>query len=345
MADKTDDKEEKLVAVGDGADESAETLETELKKNAEAEASDERVGQEEETAEKDDDVDTSDGREAIRASRRAERKRRREQDARNRRELNFLRQRNEALERRQSELSLRQEKQETLSTDQRVGQLDGQIREAEEIHAAAISKNDGATATEALRVRSQLENARNKIVQGKEKKQEKEESADRVESTEPRVSHAAVKNGREWVKRNPWFDPELTDEDSYLTRAIEERLAREGELTADDPEYWQELDRRLAKRLPDVVKKKPLKKKDDIFNEDDDDLDDEKPEPKRDAKKPRGPVFSVGGRTRSLGSREVFINAERRKALEEAGVWDDPVQRERYLKSYKRYDDDARRNS
>lgn len=341
MADKKDEekKEEKLVAVGDGAAESEETLETELetegKQETSSESSDEKVGHEEE-----EEGGTDAEREAIRESRRAERKRRRQREAGNRRELNFLRQRNEQLERRQSELAARQDQQEVLSIDQRIGLVDGQIREAEEIHSQAVTNKDGATATEALRVKTQLDGVKNSLLQTKEGKKKKEEEKETPIAQGP--SREAVENGRAWLKDNSWFDPKLSDEDSFLARAIEERLAREGELSPEEPEYWEELSRRVSKRLPDVVKKKTKVKTDDIFEEDDDEPEEK---PQKVSKKPKGPVFSVGGRTRPLKPNEVFINAERRKALEEAGVWDDPERRERYMKSYQRWDEEARKNS
>jgi hypothetical protein len=37
----------------------------------------------------------------------------------------------------------------------------------------------------------------------------------------------------------------------------------------------------------------------------------------------------------------VYISAERKEAMIEAGVWDDPVLRNKYLKSYSDYDKQA----
>ncbi len=55
----------------------------------------------------------------------------------------------------------------------------------------------------------------------------------------------------------------------------------------------------------------------------------------------RGPAFRTGGRERPLKKNEVYISAERKEAMIEAGVWDDPVLRNKYLKSYADYDKQA----
>ena len=38
----------------------------------------------------------------------------------------------------------------------------------------------------------------------------------------------------------------------------------------------------------------------------------------------------------------VYVTPERRQAMEDAGVWDDPVARNKYLKAYAEYDRNRR---
>lgn len=346
MADKNDDKktseEEKLVVVGDGAETSTETLEeqqaSDNKKDA-AEASveevDERVGHEE-----DDDENAVEGEtvEQKRERRRGERKRRRENDSRMRREVNFLRQRNEQLERQFSQTNARLDRQETATIDSRINGIDSQIRQAESIHAQAVEQQDGKTATEALRIKDELIEQKRQLTESKARPQRPQPQQQATSAPRPDVQEQA----NAWFKRNEdWFDPHLNDEVSHLVKVMEDRLSREGRLDPGTPEYWDELDRRVAKRFPDLAER----------DADDDDDQGDRPAPKGKnsqpppKKKPSGPRFSVGGRERALGKNEVFINAERRRALEEAGVWDDPVTRERYLKAYQTYDSEARKNS
>lgn len=338
--------EEKLVVVGEGAEEASEEsvdkqLATEKKAAGSEEATDERVGHEEET---EDDGPEGETVEQKRERRRGERQRRRHRDSMNRKELDFLRKRNESLERRQSELALRQDVQDITTMDSRVNGLDQQIRQAESIHSQAVKAGDGESATEALRIRDDLMSQRNKISDTKDQKtREVKEAASKPAATSevPGVSSQVMKQATSWMERNNWFDKTLSDETSHLVKVMEDRLGREGDLNPGQPEYWEELDRRVAERFPNL-KKKSMKAKDEDWGDNDDDDDSGKEKinlpPK---KKTGGPRLAVGGRERALGKNEVYIDAERRKALEDAGLWDDPDTRQRYLKSYQSYDKSA----
>src|ERR1051326_5838200 len=175
-----------------------------------------------------------------------------------------------------------------VSLEQRIGAAEGQIRQAEEIHAAAVKNANGEVATEALRVKDSLADELRKL---KEAKEEKESRAKRAAPTEtdsrPRPPQATI----EWVKKNEWFDPSLRDETSLLVKVMEDRLAAEQEYDPSSPEYWEELDRRIDAKFPTLRKKKSVKADDKIF-EDDDGEEETKAPPK---KKSGGPRFSVNG--------------------------------------------------
>lgn len=357
MADKeTENKEdEKLTPVGDGIEstESDEKDKEESKKAAPE--GDERAGHAEDDDDDDPDPELDDEatlRDKLRQQRRNQKKRRAARVQSDRRELEFLRRRNDQVERQLSQVVLRQEKSEVSSIDQRIGQLEGQIREAESIHTSAVDAKDGSTATEALRVKGELERTRDQLKSDRESRQKTAREAEERRQTAPVPDAEAVANGRDWVARNEWFDADLRDDDSYLARAIEERMAREGRLDPRDPEYWEELDRRIAKKLPHLSKGS---KRGEEVKEDDDprkvkwDDDGDPPARKKsdssDKKKPSGPRISVGGRTRPLKSNEVYLSEQRIQALKEAGVYDDPEKLQRYLRAYKTYDEEARKNS
>lgn len=343
MAKEDEKKEdEKLIPVGEGIETSDEESKQPADK-AEATGSDEKIGQgEDDEDDKDDDgtLETDPERARIRERRRKEKQRRSQRIASDRRELEFLRKRNDDVERQLSHVVLRQDKAEVVSIDQRIGYLEGQIREAESIHTEAVNAKDGATATEALRVTGQL---REHLTRLKDDKEEKSKPPAKAAPESRGPDPEAIVNGREWLSDNDWFDPNLKDEDSFLARALEERLAREGRLNPRDPEYWEELNRRIEKRLPGLRKEKKAKDDDDpdgVFTEDDD-----KPQ-KKPVRKGGGPRIAVGGKTRSLKPNEVYISEQRKQALIDAGVWDDPEKRDRYMRSYKKYDDEAaQRNS
>jgi len=348
MAKEDQKEDEKLVPVGDSVETSEKEEESKKPaKSAADEDSDEKVGHAEEASddeEDDEEGEVSPERQRIRERRKREKLNRQRRISSDRRELDFLRKRNEQVEQELSKVRLRQDKVEDASVDGRIGILEGQIREAEEIHGKAVDAKDGATATEALRVRDQLRDALGQLKGGKETRQkERKEEQQRAAQADSAPDTEAVILGREWVSKNGWFDPKLGDEDSFLVRAIEERMAREGRLDPATPEYWEEFDRRIDKKFPNLRKEKTAKDADDEDVEWDE--DDEKPQKKTPEKKRGGPRIAIGGKTRSLKPNEVYLSEQRIQALKEAGVYDDPEKLQRYLKAYKRYDEEALRNS
>ena len=55
--------------------------------------------------------------------------------------------------------------------------------------------------------------------------------------------------------------------------------------------------------------------------------------------------MTAGAQDRPLKPNEVYISPERKEAMIEAGVWDDPETRQRYLKQYADYDRNAGENA
>lgn len=333
MAEVEKEVKDELIPVGPGADEdvrdeSEERSEQEERAEGGGEAEDERVSH----AEEDDDGE----REQIRQRRRAEKQRKKENRNRDRVELNFLRSRNEQLERRQSELDARVANGEMVQIDSKIAELDGQIREANNLKALALSKNDGASVVQADDIlrdltagKTHLENVKNTRINNA-----------RLARTQPNVDPMVQARAREWVEEHDWYDTNLRDPDSKVARAVEDQLVQEGRLDARNDEYWDELDRRLKKYLPHRFGKVngSRDEEDDREEQEDEDREDTRQE-----RRPRGPQVRVGGRERPLKKNEVYISAERKEAMMEAGVWNDPVLREKYLKQYQKFDRDNRR--
>jgi hypothetical protein len=96
-------------------------------------------------------------------------------------------------------------------------------------------------------------------------------------------------------------------------------LAKEG-FNPQTEEYWEELRRRASKRLPERFEGEAPRR-----------------EPKRE---PRGGPAVGSGREHAPATtrREIYISPERKQALIEAGVWDDPVLRNKYVQRYAEYD-------
>lgn len=338
-------KAEDVVMVGPGAD---EDIREESEERSEEETTEEREeqeggGEEEERGESDERVghEPDEGeegdRESIRRRRRLEKQRKKENRARDRLELNFLRQRNEQLERRQSELDARVANGEMIAIDNKISELDGQIREAERLKSMAVEKANGEAVTEADRIIRDLTAGRNQLVSVREQRT-RAQSAPRQQQADPAIIEAA----RNWAESKDWYDPNLRNADSRVAKAIEDQIFLEGRLDPRTDEYWNELDRRLRKYMPHRYGN-GKNTREEVDDDDDQEEEHEERQERREERRPRGPRITVGGRERPLRKNEVYISEERKQALKDANVWDDPVLREKYLKQYQKYDRENRR--
>lgn len=325
---KVEEEEEEFVMVGDG-------VEDEQAVSQQIAADDDQLDDEEDERHADDDRRIGAGeavddekREARRVERKTRRQRQKEARDRDQRELRFLRQRNEQVERQLGDLSRRVSGQEKASIDGRIRQLDSAIASAEDVYAKAIDAGEGKDAAEAQRIRDQLRDQRNYLQQYKE-----QEMSEPVEDTGP--DPALVENVKDWHSRNEWFDFGRRDEDSAIAGAVDDRMAAEG-WDPTTTEYYDELDRRLAARLPHLYRG---------AGNSADDADGGEVNNRGSAKSSGGPKFRVGGRERALRSNEVHISRERREAMEQAGVWEDPVLRKKYLKRYADWDRENQNNA
>lgn len=271
----------------------------------------------------DDGEDDSAATEELRAQRRKERKERKERQERARerdkKELEFLRHRNEALEKQFSTLEGRVVRNETISIDERISQVEGQLKTADDVIASAISSANGKDAAEAQNIRDQLRDNLQKLKGHRETLTKPVAQPQRqVAAPNPDV----VLHAREWVSKNAWFDASLRDQDSVIADTIDKRLAAEGSNPASE-EHWRELDSRLKKYLPHRYAAAAAPAETTTTQQ-------------------RGPAMANGGRqSAALKPGEVYISPERKDAMKELGVWDDPVLRKKYLKRYMDYDREA----
>lgn len=282
----------------------------------------------------DDDDDAADGKRARRRQERKERKAaQRKARERTERELKFLRNRNEQLERRFSEfeqtVDQRVANNELAGIDTQLNKAKSDLQLANQVIAKAAEDNNGADMAEALDHRDTI---RDTIRDLEETKQYYSNNESRQPAREPREldpRHAAY--AQSFMMDHEWYDPRATDQDSRAVLMIDRALAGEG-YDPKTKQYWDELRERVHEQLPHHF----------ADDGDDDDADDtEERKPRGEAKEKRrggGPKFRTGGRERPLKKNEVYISPERKEAMIEAGVWDDPVLRKRYLKSYAEFD-------
>jgi hypothetical protein len=267
------------------------------------------------TAEADNDDSE---REAIRERRRKEkvdRKERRETAIkRDKTELDFLRNRNDDLEKRISTQEQRAHQQELTGIDQAIAQAQKEVGMAERVIAKAVENNNGNDVTKAMKYRDEAMNKAQQLAYNKQQ-------ATQQVNTAPQVDDRTMHLARQFMEDNPWYDSNGRDEDSAIVMAIDQSLSRDG-YNPQTEEYWDELTARSARRLPERF---------------DDSVSEKSTKTTRKAR--GGPAVGSGKEHAPASTRkEVYISPERKAALVEAGVWDDPVLRTRYVKRYAAYD-------
>lgn len=264
---------------------------------------DERVVNSEEDA-------PTDERETIRERRRAEkveRKQRRDEAIkRDKLEMDFLRKRNDDLERRLSAQEHRAHQSDLRGLDAEIHRANNEVEMAEQVIAKAVAAGNGEDVAQAMRYRDQA------IARAQQLHWQKQRAGQTPPAKpQSQLDDLAVAHAREFMKDLDWYDPQGRDEESAIVLAIDQGMTKDGY----DPrtaEYWDELRKRAARRLPERFA----------------------------GRTPRGGPAVGSGREYAPNStrKEVYISAERREALIEAGVWDDPVLRAKYVKRYAEYD-------
>ena len=260
------------------------------------------------------DEDHPDDSDAVRAARRARRRSKKdlirktneEKDVR----LQHLQRQNEEMANRLSQVERRTQGADMARLEKAID--DEQVRV--EYHrmklAEATTAGDGEAAVAAQEA---LYDARQKVEQlGRLKHQ-----ADRPADNSPRIDPGVQRHAAQWIDRNGWYKPDLSDTDSRIAKVIDEDLEKEG-WNPGTADYWDELDSRLQKRLPHR------------YNESSDRRD----SPNR---TPRNTVGSSGREASAAygGTNRTFtLTAEQVRAMKDAGMWDNPEKRAKMIKRY-----------
>ena len=288
----------------------------EFKKKVEsAETSDEDDHDEDERPVKNTD-ETDDEREAIRERRRLEKLERKERRdkaiTRDKTELDFLRKRNDELERRMSAQEQRAHQTDLNTLD---AQLRGAINEvdmAEKVIAKAVAVGNGDDVAQAMRYRDQAMQKAQQL------------NAVKQNATAPRppanndIDDRVMQNAQGFLKNNAWYDPQGRDEDSAIVLAIDQALSKDG-YDPKTEEYWAELNKRAARRLPEKFAAAKAESPERVSR--------------------GGPAIGSGREHAPASTRkEIYVSPERKQALIDAGVWDDATLRMKYVKRYAEYD-------
>lgn len=276
-----------------------------------------------------------DKKERRRSENKTRRQRQKEARGRTERELNFLRTRNADLEQRfshfEQETDARIAGSEIATVDQSINKARSDMQLANQVIEQAVAANDGKNLAEALDHRDTIRDNLRDLEQAKEYLAQP--AARRQDSPARDLDPRHVAHAQQFMVDNDWWDPAGRDQDSVTVLQIDRSLVQEG-FHPTNKDYWDELRARTAEALPKRYDSRAGK-------HDGGDGGGSGNGQQRPSGQNRGPQFRTGGRERPLKKNEVYISADRKAAMIEAGVWDDPVLRNKYLKSYADYDAEA----
>lgn len=263
----------------------------------------------------DDDQDRDDDTEAIRAARRARRKAKKEYIKKTNEEkdqrLVMLQRQNQELMERLSNVERKTHSADLARLDKAIEDKELRLQYARMKMSEATSAGDGEAFAKAQEMwyetRREVESM----------KSLKENAVRSVNTQQPTNSAELQRQASRWMERNDWFSPEGGDEDSEIAKIIDQKLVKEGWNPASE-EYWEELDKRLQKRLPHRYT--------DNYDEGNG----------RSSRRPRSIVTGSGREgTSSGGARNSFtLSPEQVRAIKDAGLWDNPQSRNRMIKRY-----------
>ncbi len=318
---KTDEeKEEEFVAV---EEESEGTPPADAEEEGEGEGEDEGEGEEQDERLAADQEDEDDKKARRRTENKNRRMRQKEARDRTERELNFLRTRNEDLERRfssfEQETDARISGSEIANIDTSINKARADLQLANTVIQQAVEQNDGKNLAEALNHRDNIRDNLRDL--GAAKGYLSTTRRGGGEAIQQQLDPRHVAHAQQFMMDHDWWDPSGRDQDSIKVLEIDRSLVQEG-FDPTQKDYWNELRTRTEKAVPSRFESGGNGQE-------------------RPSNKNRGPSFRTGGRERPLKANEVYISPERKAAMEEAGVWDDPTLRNKYLKAYSTYDKEA----
>ena len=258
------------------------------------------------------DVDRPGDSDAVREARRARRRAKKDLVRRTNEEkdqrLQMLQRQNQELMERLSVVERKTHSSDLARLDKAIEDEELRFRYAMQKMQNATTSGDGKAMAEAQEMwyetRRKIEALRNLKQRATQVTQQQQGAAN------PKVTRLA----NNWMERNDWYDPASNDEDTAIAKVIDRKLTEEG-WDPSSEDYWQELDKRLQKRLPHR------------YTDSNDDS------PRR--SKPRSVVTGSGREFGGGSSRSTFVlSPEQVRAMKDAGMWDDPQARARMIKRY-----------
>ena len=240
---------------------------------------------------------------------------------RDRRELEFQRTLIRDLENKLAAVSKQTITAQALTIQQQLAAAREEEQRFEAISLQAQQANNVTDAFAAQRVREDASRRANQL-------EAQLQGLARQHAAPQQVTPEFVPYAKAFTETKPWYDLKGGNEDSAIVNAIDKVLANDRNFDPRTPAYWQELEKRVAKRLPHRFAKNNAQAEDV-------DLDDE---PEQTTQR-RGPPVGGGRSSPSpVGPNQIRLSPERVKMLKEANLWEDPVMRKRMAIRYAEFD-------
>lgn len=321
--------------------------------DADDEDEDERAGhaegEEEEEAQRASETPEQ-RRDRRKAEKKAQRIRQRRTQELKDRQISGLLEANNALVERVSRLEGRSIRYDAHAIENSLRTVQQQLDQAKDTMAACIKAQDGEGVAEVTEItynlRDQEKQLKIALVRARQQGQRQQEGGEQEQREgrspgqvrqQPQLQPEAIAKAVEWAgKHKSWYDPSGGDNDSRAVQSIDNQLVREGyDPTSDD--YWNELSARVKEELPHRFKK-PANNGGGSGNGGRKVNDDTSNTGRRQQGGPRMAPASQNQSIRPLGKNEVRVTPERKKAMQDAGYWDDPQKRNKMLRQYAQYD-------
>jgi len=264
------------------------------------------------------DSDHPDDSEAVRAARRARRRSKKDlirktNDEKDIRLVQMQRQ-NEEMSARIANMERKTQQHDVSRIDKAIEDKQVALEYARMKLAEATNSGDGEGAVKAQELmfdtRQQLQQLANMKSQ-----------ADRPQPQAQRIDPSIQRNAATWIERNDWYKPDLSDTDSKIAKLVDESLVADG-WNPGTPDYWDELDNRLQKRLPHHYNKSS-------------DRNDS-------VRSPRNTVGSSGREASAAyggtNKSTYVLSPERVRAMKDAGAWDNPERKKAMIANFIKYD-------
>lgn len=240
------------------------------------------------------------------------------------RELEALRIQNDQLVKRLSSLEGNALNNNSILLDQRMNEASREIEQAEMIIAKAIEMQNGQDVATAMKLRDQAKAKLDQIAQAKARVDQARQAP-----KQPQVDARVAMYAKEWIEANSWYSPDGRDEDSAITNAIDSRLKAEGYDPATE-DYWMELTNRVSKRIgssQDQEQPRKQARDADVSSE----------------RRKAPPIGNTKEHVPVSTKREIYVSPERKQAMIDAGIWENPEARNKMLKAYRDYDKSSAR--